>query len=89
MTFLRQLANKLMSRCRACGSSADVISYDPRGLWAYFWRRTYCPDHCPDHDYVYDRYDGHCCDNCGQPATVEWHLDRAEAMAEAEAEAAR
>ncbi len=85
MMLPRQLANKLMSQCRVCGSSKDVISYDSRGLWAYFWRHTYCPDHCPDHDYVYDRYEGHYCDNCGQHPDDRWHADRADAMAEAEA----
>lgn len=68
---------RLMSRCRVCGSSADVISYDPRGVWAYFWRSTVCPAHCPDHDYIYSRYEGHYCNHCGEPPSVEWQADRA------------
>lgn len=85
MNFLRQLTSKMMSCCRVCGSSADVVMYDPRGLWAYFWRRTVCPKHCPDHDYVYERYEGHYCDNCGEHPDDQWYADRADAMAEAEA----
>jgi hypothetical protein len=73
MTF-RQLTSNLMSRCRVCGSSKDVISYDPRGLWAYFFRRTWCPMHCPDHDY--QRWpDGTYCNNCGDLPPVDWWMD--------------
>jgi hypothetical protein len=67
------LRAKYMSRCRSCGSAGEVISYDPRGLWAYLFRRTYCPAHCPDHDYEYSRYDGHYCINCGQAPDPDWH----------------
>jgi len=82
--FLKRLSDRLMSRCRVCGSSKDVISYDPRGAWAYLFRKTWCPEHCPDHDYVYDRYEGHYCDKCGQQPDDQWHIDRANDMAEAE-----
>lgn len=68
--------NRQMARCRVCGSAADVIQYDPRGIWAFFFRRSWCPAHCPDHDYVYSRYDGHYCDNCGQPPDPEWYEGR-------------
>lgn len=88
MSVLRRIGDRLMSRCRVCGSSKDVISFDPRGMWAYFWRRTWCPDHCPDHEYVYCRYDGHYCGNCGQEPDAEWYADRAIDMAEAEARSA-
>lgn len=72
MERLRRLTNKLMGTCCVCKSSADVISYDPRGLWAYFIRNTYCPEHCPDHDY--NRYrDGTYCDNCGQEPPYDWY----------------
>lgn len=83
--FFKRLSDRLMSRCRVCGSSSDVISYDPRGLWAYLFRKTWCPEHCQDHDYVYSRYDGHYCDKCGQPPDDEWHIDRAASIAEDEA----
>jgi hypothetical protein len=64
-----RLTNNLMSRCRVCGSSRDVLGYDPRGLHAFFRRTTYCPQHCPDHDYAYDR-GAHewCCQICQDPA---------------------
>lgn len=84
LTF-RAIQNRCMSRCRVCGSSEDVVSYDPRGLWAYPFRRTYCPAHCPDHDYIYSRWDGHYCNNCGQSPNEQWHCDRADAMTELEA----
>jgi hypothetical protein len=71
-----EITNRFMSRCRVCGSSEDVISYDPRGLWAYLWRRTWCPDHCPDHDYIYGRYDGHYCNNCGNSPPPDWYEGR-------------
>lgn len=71
----RHLTNILMSRCRTCGSSADVISYDPRGLWAYPIRTTYCPDHCPDHDYRYEHGAGHYCNNCGQEPPHDYWVD--------------
>ena len=54
-----------MSRCRVCGSNEDVVAYDPRGLWAYFFRRTVCPEHCAEHDFNRHR-DGTYCDHCGQ-----------------------
>lgn len=73
---LHQLTSNLMSRCRVCGSKDEVIQYDPRGLWAFFFRTTHCPSHCPDHDYVYSRYDGHYCNSCGQPPDAEWHEGR-------------
>lgn len=79
-----RFSDPLMSRCRVCGSSKDVIQYDPRGLWAYPLRRTWCPAHCPDHDYVYSRWEGHYCNNCGEQPDVEWYCDRAQAMHEAE-----
>lgn len=66
---LHILTNRLMNRCRVCGSSKDVICYDPRGLWAFPFRNTYCPVHCPDHDFAYQR--DHCewgCEICGEPA---------------------
>ncbi len=85
----RRLADRLMCRCRVCGSGKDVGIYDPRGLWAFLWRRTWCPAHCPDHDYIYDRWEGHYCGNCGEPPSEEWHSDRALAMAEAEADYGR
>lgn len=82
---LRRLSDPFMSRCRVCGSRADVISFDPRGLWAYPFRRTWCPQHCPDHDYIYSRYDGHYCNNCGQQPDDQWYCDGVIDMAEAEA----
>ena len=75
MRFLPPITSRWMSRCRTCGSSDEVISYDPRGLWAYPIRTTYCPEHCPDHDYVYSRYDGHYCNNCGQQPPLDWHAN--------------
>lgn len=74
--WLHDLTCRLMSRCRVCGGRAEVIMYDPRGLWAYFFRTTYCPDHCPDHDYVYDRYEGRYCNNCGASPDPDWYSDR-------------
>jgi hypothetical protein len=68
-----RIADKLMSRCRVCGSREDVICYDPRELWAFFSRKTYCPDHCPDHDYIYDRYEGHYCGTCGKHPEEDWY----------------
>ncbi len=35
-----------------------------------------CPEHCPDHDYVYGRYDGHYCNNCGEHPPPDWFADR-------------
>lgn len=72
--YLYRLTNRLMSRCRVCGSSRDVVSYDPRGLWAFFWRKTYCPDHCPDHDFAHQRDMGMwACDICGEPAPYDFY----------------
>jgi len=86
---MRVLTSLAMSRCRVCGSSKDVAMYDPRGLWAYPIRKTWCPAHCPDHDYIYCRSEGHYCGNCGQQPDAQWYDDRAAAMAEAEAESFR
>jgi len=86
---LRAITDPYMSRCRVCGSGKDVISFDPRGLWAYPVRNTVCPAHCPDHDYVYCRYDGHYCNNCGQSPGDDWYADRAMDAAETEARAWR
>jgi hypothetical protein len=64
-----RLASQLMGSCRVCGSVEPVLCYDPRGLWAYFWRRTYCPEHCPEHDFAYQsdmREWG--CNVCGESA---------------------
>lgn len=72
-----RLSDRLMGSCRVCGKTDDVIMYDPRGLWAYFFRKTYCPAHCPDHDYTYSRYEGHYCNNCGQAPDDDWYHDRA------------
>lgn len=68
-----RLTNSLMSRCRMCGESRDVIAYDPRGLWAFFRRKTYCPKHCPDHDFAYQR-DMHewGCNICGEPPPADF-----------------
>lgn len=82
---MRTLTSRLMSRCRVCGSSKEVVSYDPRGLWAYLVRRTWCSEHCPEHDFIYDRSEGHYCDNCGTHPDDEWHRDRAAYMDELEA----
>lgn len=66
---LVRLTNNLMSRCRACGSSRDVVCYDPRGLWAFFFRTTWCPAHCPEHDFAYQRDMREWgCEKCGEPA---------------------
>lgn len=73
---LRQRTQELMGTCRVCGKDDDVAMYDPRGLWAYFFRRTYCPAHCPEHDYIYDRYEGRYCDHCGQNPPPEWYEGR-------------
>jgi hypothetical protein len=81
---LRRLADRQMSRCRVCGSSKDVVSYDPRGIWAFFGRRTWCPSHCPDHYQSLHR-DGRYCDNCGLEPDDQWYADQAEHMAELEA----
>jgi hypothetical protein len=70
--WIHATTTRLMSRCRVCGSSENVIIFDPRCLWAYFFRQTWCPPHCPDHDYRYSRYDGHYCDNCGQEPPFDW-----------------
>lgn len=64
--------NLLMSKCRVCGSRDDVISYDPRGVWAYPFRKTYCPEHCPEHDFNRHR-DGAYCDTCGQEPPYDWY----------------
>ncbi len=69
----RRVTDRLMQRCRVCGSGDDVISFDPRGAWAYFWRRTWCPAHCPCHEYIYGKYEGHYCDRCGQAPPPDWH----------------
>lgn len=66
---LHSVTGVLMARCRACGSSKGVLVFDPRGLWAYFWRNTYCPEHCPDHDFKYDRgMRRWCCEHCSEDA---------------------
>lgn len=70
---VRAWSNGLMSRCRVCGSGDDVICYDPRWIWAYPIRNTYCPAHCPDHDYTYARYEGHYCKVCAQSPPDDWH----------------
>ncbi|WP_438278128.1 hypothetical protein [Nitrobacter sp.] len=85
----RRISDPFMSRCRVCGGRENVVSFDPRGLWAYPTRRTWCPDHCPGHDYVYSRWDGHYCNNCGDLPDLQWYDDRAQDAAEFEAEAAR
>lgn len=72
----RTISNRLMGRCRVCGSGKDVLMYDSRSLLYYFVRKTYCPEHCPDHDYVYDRYEGHYCNNCGQSPDPDWYAER-------------
>lgn len=76
--FHRRACSRYMSRCRICGSSRDVISYDPRGLWAFPIRNTYCPEHCPDHSYAYSRYDGYYCESCGQSPDPDWYSDHFE-----------
>jgi len=63
----------LMSRCRVCSSSENVVMYDPRGLWAYPIRDTYCPEHCPEHDYTHERGVGFYCMYCGQEPPYDWH----------------
>jgi hypothetical protein len=72
--YQRELT-RAMSRCRVCGSSRDVALFDPRGLWAYVIRNTYCPEHCPDHEYTYSRYDGHYCSHCGREPDPDWFCD--------------
>lgn len=70
----RSWQSTLMLRCRVCGKTDDVMVGDPRGLWAYPWRKTYCPAHCPDHDYEYDRdMRGRCCTICAAPAPDDWN----------------
>lgn len=66
------LPGLVMGRCRVCGSGKDVVQYDPRGLWAYFGRRTWCPAHCPDHDYEYERGAGFMCRHCGEEPPHDW-----------------
>lgn len=66
------LTDRLMGSCRVCGGTEDVISYDPRGLWAYFFRKTYCPQHCPEHDYNRHR-DGAYCDICSDVPPDDWY----------------
>lgn len=68
-TKLWILTSNMMSRCRVCGGRKDVVCFDPRGLWAFPIRKTYCPQHCPDHDFAYQR-DHHewGCEICGEPA---------------------
>lgn len=73
MEWYRILCGNLMSKCRVCGSSENVIGFDPRGLWAYFSRKTWCPEHCPDHTYTHHRYEGHLCDNCSQSPPADWY----------------
>ena len=71
------ISNRLMSRCRVCGSRKEVICYDPRTILHYFRRKTYCPDHCPDHYYVYERSERHhFCETCGIPAPPDWYAER-------------
>lgn len=67
------LTRKLMSKCRTCGERGDVICYDPRGLWAYPFRKTYCPEHCPEHDYARDPGFGIACQICGSPPDMGWY----------------
>lgn len=81
---LRRFSDRMMSQCRRCGSSKEVVSYDPRGLWAYAIRTTVCPDHCPGHDFQRHR-DGTYCDHCGIEPDQEWWIDQAEYMAELDA----
>lgn len=76
---LRRMKSKLMSQCRVCGSSKDVVIYDPRPLWAYPIRTTVCPDHCPDHDFNRHK-DGTYCDQCGVEPDQEWWIDLAAYM---------
>lgn len=69
------LRDWLMCRCRVCGGRDAVISYDPRGLWAYFFRKTWCPEHCPEHDYENEPGMGPCCIRCSQrhPEPWDWY----------------
>lgn len=68
-----RLRNSLMNRCRVCGSSKDVICYDPRGLWAFFVRKTWCPAHCPEHDFAYDRSEREWrCEHCSESAPPDF-----------------
>lgn len=68
------MTNHPMSRCRSCGSSKDVAFYDPRGIWAYFFRNTLCPKCCTEHEFEYDRdMREHCCTKCGEPAPFDYH----------------
>lgn len=53
--------------CKKCGVECDGAPEDGSG--------AICPDHCPDHDYVYDRWDGHLCKNCGQARPADYSLD--------------
>lgn len=63
--WFHRLQDRYMSRCRVCRSSENVVSYDPRGLWAYPIRKTVCPECCAEHDY--NRHsDGTYCDHCGE-----------------------
>lgn len=72
-SWVHRLTNALMSRCRVCGSRTEVVCYDPRGLWAFFWRKTWCPDHCPDHDFAYQREHREWgCQICGEPAPPDF-----------------
>lgn len=62
-------AAKLMGSCRKCGETKDVICYDPRSLWFYPVRKTYCPDCCPEHEFAYERWErAWCCQVCGDHA---------------------
>lgn len=73
--WLRKRA-KLMGSCRKCGETKDVIAYDPRGLWAYPFRKTYCPSCCPEHEFEHDRDMGWCCKTCSEPAPHDfWAYD--------------
>lgn len=72
----RQLRDAIMARCRVCGSDDEVLCFDPRGLWAYFHRNTYCPKHCPEHDYEYEPYiHGWACKHCGGAAPHDFMIE--------------
>lgn len=69
---LKRWRDNRMASCRVCGSSKEVIAYDPRGIWAYPIRNTYCPEHCPEHDF--NRHsDGTYCDTCGSEPPYDWY----------------
>lgn len=72
---MRSWTERLMSRCRVCGSSENVACYDPRGLWAYFFRSTYCPECCPEHDYIREPGEGMRCRHCSEPPDADWYYE--------------